>query len=80
MAMKEKNVRMSMWLDLDLTLGVIVSKEEETLTIRFYPSPCQGRDCLGKEVRYASDMVLKHSQKGDSDLLRSATIETPLIG
>ena len=43
-------------------------------------SPCQGRDCLRKEVRYASNMVLKHSQKGHSDLLRSATIETPLIG
>ena len=22
------------------------------------------RDCLGKEVRFAHDMVLKHSQKG----------------
>ena len=42
--------------------------------------PCQGHDCLGKEVKYASDMVLKHSQKGDSDLQRLATIETPLIG
>ena len=26
--------------------------------------PCQRRDCLGKEVRYAHDMVLKHSEKG----------------
>ena len=43
-------------------------------------SLCQGRVCLGKEVRYASNMVLKHSQKRDSDLLRSITIETPLIG
>jgi len=77
---ERKNVRVSMWLDLDLTLGVIVSKEEETLTIRFYPNLCQGRDCLGKEVRYAFDMVLKHSQKGDSDLQRLATIEIPLIG
>ena len=25
---------------------------------------CQRRDCLGKKVRYAPDMVLKHSQKG----------------
>ena len=24
-------------------------------------SPCQGRDCLEKEVRYASDLVLKHT-------------------
>ena len=43
-------------------------------------SPCQRRDCLGKEVRYASDMVLKYSQKGDGDLLRSTTIKTSLIG
>ena len=43
-------------------------------------NPCQGCDCLEKEVRYAFDMVLKHSQKEDSDLLRSTTIETPLIG
>ena len=40
---------------------------------------CQRRDYLGKKVRYASDMVLKHSQKGDSDFLRSAAIGTPLI-
>ena len=39
-----------------------------------------GHDCLGKEVRYASDIVLKHSQKGDSDLLGSVATETPLIG
>ena len=38
------------------------------------------RDCLGKEVRYAFDMVLKHSQKGDSDFLRLTAIGTPLIG
>ena len=25
-------------------------------------SPCQRRDCLGKEVRYAFDIVLKHSR------------------
>ena len=25
---------------------------------------CQRRDCLGKEVRFVLDMVLKHSQKG----------------
>ena len=25
---------------------------------------CQRRNCIGKEVRYAPDMVLKHSQKG----------------
>ena len=43
-------------------------------------SPCQRRDYLGKEIRYASDMVLKHLQERDSDLLRSATIETSLIG
>ena len=43
-------------------------------------NPCQRCDYLEKEVRYASDMVLKHSQKEDSDNLRSATIETPLIG
>ena len=43
-------------------------------------SPCQRCDCFRKEVRYAPKMVLKHSQKGDSDLLRSATIDTPLIG
>ena len=27
------------------------------------PSSCQRRDCLGKEVRCAPDMVLKHLQK-----------------
>ena len=43
-------------------------------------SPCQGRDCLGKEVRYASDMVLKHSQKGDSDFLKLAAMGISLIG
>ena len=43
-------------------------------------SLCQRRDCLGKEIRYASDMVLKYSQKGDGDLLRSTTIKTSLIG
>ena len=39
-----------------------------------------GHDCLGMEVRYAFDIVLKHSQKGDSDLLGSIAIETPFIG
>ena len=45
----------------------------------FILSSCQRRDYLRKEVRYASDMVLEHSQKGDSDFLRSAAIETPFI-
>ena len=40
---------------------------------------CQRHDYLGKKVRYAYDMVLKYSQKGDSDFLRSAAIETPFI-
>ena len=26
---------------------------------------CKRRDYLGKEVRYAPDMILKHSQKGE---------------
>ena len=68
-----------MWMDLGLTCGM-AAKEGETLVARFYLSPCQRCDCFGKEVRYAPKMVLKHSQKGDSDLLRSATIDTPLIG
>ena len=38
---------------------------------------CQRRDCLDKEVRYAPDMVLKHSQKGD--FLRSAAMRIPLL-
>ena len=46
----------------------------------FIISLCQGRDCLRKEVIYALDMVLKHSQKGDSDILRLAIIKTSLIG
>ena len=41
--------------------------------------PFQRRDCLGKKVRYAPDMVLKH-KKGDSDFLRSAAMRIPLIG
>ena len=41
---------------------------------------CQRHHCLGKEVRYASDIVLKRSQKGDSDFLTSTIIETSLIG
>ena len=31
----------------------------------FILSPCQRRDCLKKEVRYALDIILKHSQKGE---------------
>ena len=38
------------------------------------------RDYLGKEVKYVFDMVLEHSQKGDSDFLRSAAMRTSLIG
>ena len=43
-------------------------------------SLCQRGDCLRKEVRYTPDMVFKHSQKGDSDILRLETTETPFIG
>ena len=35
---------------------------------------------LGKEQDMHLMWVLKHSQKGDNDLLRSGTMETPLIG
>ena len=42
--------------------------------------PCQRRDCLGKEVRYALTWYSSTHKKGDSGFLRSATIRTHLIG
>ena len=79
-AHQPRHGRVLMWLNLDLTRGMAVSKGEETLATRYHPwaVPRAWLPWERSKIYIWCGYSSTH-KKGDNDLLRSATIETPLI-
>ena len=72
---------MSIWLDLNPTRGVAVSRGRGSVGYKI-PSlaRAKGMTALGRKLDMHLTWYSSNHKKEDSDFLRSAAVGTPLIG